>query len=350
MLWILITSFGIGLFSISFFVDQMHCEDLLLVMPTLSNASEISSKTLEKLSQESFLSSYEIRSMESLKVLNQKYPVALIKTNYAYPFLLEKRLSTGSFFTEQDQKRQKKMAVLNKTAAYAIFGNLNICGLRINILEETYTITGIIDDKEAENNIYVPITPLELNPNTFVVQIGERFKKNEIENKCIALGLERGDYHFIDLNRLSDLIHGVFYMGLKWLIIGLSLLCLRKKQIRLRESIEIIKSLSKQFYMGALLRYHLKDALKVIFHLGESLLIIVVILKLAQSSISFFLIWHNTTELPVLNGQSSFAQIYLEMRNLFFISHSLLIGLFISIILLLMGTFCKTTSAPATKL
>ncbi|MBF4691903.1 ABC transporter permease [Fusibacter ferrireducens] len=350
MLWILIISFGIGLLSISIFSDQLHCENLLLATPTLSNTSKISSKALEKLTQEAFLSSYEIRSAETLKILNRSYPVALIKTNYAYPLLSGKNISSGSFFSEQDQKKQKKMAVLNKTAAYAMFGNDNIRGLHIDLSEETYTIEGVLDDKnKAENIIYVPAVS-DQSPNAFIVHMEERFKKSEIENKCIALGLERSDYHFLESNPLLTLIHGSFYVGLSWIIIALFLLRLRQKRMCLRENIELIKSLSKQFYVVTWLRSHPKTVLKLFFHLGEILLIIAVILKLIPSSITFFLVWHNTPELPVLSDISAFTQVYLQMKNLFFISQTLLIGLFISISLLLMGTFYKRASAPTTKL
>jgi hypothetical protein len=112
---------------------------------------------LETFARDQFLLTYEIPVPERAALPYAEYPVLLVGTNHAYPALLGFPLTEGAFFSQAAWKGRQRHAVLNETAAVAIFGSTRIVGERLRIRGETWLVTGLIrDGDEEECRIYVP--------------------------------------------------------------------------------------------------------------------------------------------------------------------------------------------------
>nr|WP_315021345.1 ABC transporter permease [uncultured Aminipila sp.] len=338
ILCLLAGTFLIGLLLITIYVNTMNCEDLLLVTPTSSDSSEISAEGLEKINGDLFLLTYEIVSKENLQALNANYDVALIKTNFTYPFIMHKKLLEGCFFTEQDQKEEKKSATLNEVAAYAMFGNINICGSKIKIGQDEYTVTGVINDKNEEKSVYIPASISEENPRAFVVGLEANLTREQIKNQCKSVMSEEKGYQLVYFGDLSRLVYGLFYMGLKLTVISIFLILIKRSYYSLQQNIKDYKNLFKKYYARELLQFYPKEVLKTFFVLTEMIFMIILIFNLIFSSIEYFLFWHDNTWILQLNDSSAFRILTSTLRTNIYLSLFFIVGFIINICLLLTET------------
>ncbi len=335
ILRIFAVAFLICLLLISAHVKLMNCDDLLLVMPIPSNTSEINAEALEKLNGDSFLLTYEIISKESIKALNKNYEVNLKKTNYSYPFTMKNNLIKGSFFTEQDQKERKKSAVLNKAASYAMFGNINICGSKINTGQDEYTVTGVIEDKSEKESIYVPAACSGANPDSFAVKMEANITEEQVKNKCKSAIMDENDYSFTYLKKLEGLVYKISFSGLKFAVISILIFIYKISQVRFRENLNNIRSLAKQIYIIELVRDHFKEVLEAVFLLIGMVLTIILILNITISFIEYFLLFSDYMPFMKFNDSSDFSIIASNLKLNIYISLIIIIGFFTNIIIIL---------------
>ncbi|MDY0295738.1 MAG: ABC transporter permease [Acidobacteriota bacterium] len=64
-----------------------------------------------------------------------------------YPFIRNWEIETGSFFTEQDVRGRRKVAVLGDTVAAEIFGERDPLGARIRLNRVPFTVIGTLKEK-----------------------------------------------------------------------------------------------------------------------------------------------------------------------------------------------------------
>lgn len=95
----------------------------------------------------------------------------LVYVNSAYPFIKESVVLSGSFFTEYAERNQDRHAVLNKQAAFQMFGGNSIHGETIEIENEIFYITGVLDDGEDEPAVYLPISLSDKYPQELIAKI-----------------------------------------------------------------------------------------------------------------------------------------------------------------------------------
>lgn len=295
VLWLLAATLLLGILTFTVYVKLLDYKDQLLVIPTASNSLKINAEALEKINGESFLLTYEILSQERVQTLNENSDGTIRKTNYAYPYVMHKKLLTGSFFTEQDQKEKKKAAILNKTAAYKMFGNTDICGSKVVIGQDEFTITGVIDDgRDKESNVYIPAVCSGENPSSFAVQMEDDLTEAWIKNECKAVvSTERG-YHYICFGTLADLVLGLFFIFLKIGAIVTLLLLLKKSDNALRESRKKIRQLSERFYFKELIRNNSKEVMKAASIAAAMISMVILALGLAFSFMDYFMLLNDT--------------------------------------------------------
>lgn len=339
ILCLLAASFLVGLLFLTVHIKIMHCEHLLLVTPTRSDSWEVSAEELEKINGDLFLLTYEIGSKENIQALNANYDVALTKTNFTYPFIMHKKLLEGSFFTEKDQKEGKKSVTLNKAAAYAMFGNLNICGSEVKIGQDEYTVTGVINDKNEEKNVYIPASISQDNPSSFVVRLEDNITREQIKNQCKLVVSEENGYRFVYFKDLNRLVYGQLYMGLKLTVISIFLLFIGRSYCILQQNIKEYQNLFKKYYVRELIQYYPQKVVRTGFILTGMILMIILIFNLIFSSIEYFLFWHDNIWVFQLNDSSTYGFLTSTLKRYIYLSLFFIVGFFINICLLLMENF-----------
>jgi len=343
-LWILAAVFLIGLLIVHLLVWELDCDDLLLITPISSNSSSINSEQLEEINGDAFLLTYEILSRENLQALNSNYDVTLKKTNYTYHYLLGYKMVNGSFFTEEDQKRKQRAAVLNKAAAYAMFGNLDVCGRKIVISQEEYIVAGVMedrDDKMEEDgekdvllNIYIPASISEQNPASFMVQLNGDLTVEQVKSECKDLAVPESGYEYIHFGVLAALVKGALFIGIKLALIGIFLALLRKSYDEFRTSINHIRELNEDDYLRQIIRQNPKLVMKSVGLSAAMALAVMLIMNMSISFIGYCLLWNDSISL-LKNGDSSiFGEIAASLKRDIYLSVFLLIGFSIDMILI----------------
>lgn len=319
-----------GLFFLTIHVKMINCENLSLVTPTSSDSSEISANELEKINGDLFLLTYEILSKENLQALNANYDVTLIKTNFTYPFIMHKKILEGSFFTEKEQKEEKKAAVLNKAAAYGMFGNIKVCGSMIKIGQDEYTVAGVINDETEDKSVYIPASISKENPRSFAIKLENNLTREQIKNQCKSVVSEEDGYRFVYFEDLIQLVSGLFYIGLKLTAISLLMLLIKKNYCILQQNIKDYKNLYQQYYVCELLKYYPKKIINVIFVTVALILMSILIINLIFSSIEFVLFYHDHIWFLQLNDSSAFGYLTSTLKMNIYFSLFLMGGFFIN--------------------
>ncbi|MDR2133802.1 MAG: ABC transporter permease, partial [Treponema sp.] len=148
---------GAGLCVPAFITGTSGLGDLFLAAPADIHAPEIDLQKIERFCDEHFPLTYEIPGPEKAVILGAEYPVTLIGTNSRYPRILGYSMADGSFFSKQAWKGGERHAVLNGKAAFDLFGSIRAAGNCVKIRNETWIVTGVINDGDDENRrIYVP--------------------------------------------------------------------------------------------------------------------------------------------------------------------------------------------------
>lgn len=87
--------------------------------------------------------------------------ISVIATNENYRFFSNIEMIKGAFFNGSQFDRKLKVAVVNKEAAYQVFGNHNCIGEYIYLNRSAFKIIGIAERKDAKRaEIYIPSTLL----------------------------------------------------------------------------------------------------------------------------------------------------------------------------------------------
>jgi len=141
--------------------------DLLYIAPKTAEMRELNGVKLEELNGDTVIISYEILSNARVGAINANYDCILIKTNYTYNYLFNNPIVSGGFFAKDAQELDRKVAVLNLTAANTLFGNSNIYGKSITVNKIGYAVVGVINDgADDKNHVYTPVIYTSDQDNT----------------------------------------------------------------------------------------------------------------------------------------------------------------------------------------
>lgn len=150
--------------------------------------------------------------------------IRISATNENYAYFTNMGILQGTFFNEIQIERKYRLAVLNESASYKLFGTVDGVGQIIYLNRVPYKVTGIVKEQEenAEAKIYISYTVLE--------DAGDELSVNQIwcrlENPAeAALISDQLGYSIKTINmvRTNDL-KGIF-MQRFWISILLIDLC-----------------------------------------------------------------------------------------------------------------------------
>ncbi|MDR2808904.1 MAG: ABC transporter permease [Spirochaetaceae bacterium] len=138
-------------------VDRGGYDNLLLAAPLSYFGTEIDLENIERFCEDEFLVTYELPFLCSVSNGSNRYELTGIATNNIWSSINACRMISGSFFTKGAYDTKARHAVLNRSAAFAIFGGNNIAGKTLKIQYGSWIITGVIDDGDDEaGHIYIP--------------------------------------------------------------------------------------------------------------------------------------------------------------------------------------------------
>ncbi len=345
LLWILAAAFLVGLLVEALSVRMLDREDILLITPISSNSSSINAERLEEINGDHFLLSYEILTRENLRALNANSEVTLRKTNYVYHHMMGFKMLTGSFFTEEDQKRKQKAAVLNEAAAYAMFGSIDVCGRKVILDQGEYIVVGVIDDrKDAEGrdseqdqvyNVYIPASVSDQAPYSFAVQLNNTMTVAQVKNECKELTVPESGYQYIHFGNLAGLVYGMLFIALKTALIGYLLSFFRKSHDEFKAYTGQIRSLHERFYYKEIFHRDPNAIMKATVSGAAMTLTILLILSITFSFIEYYLLWEESASALKSADFSAFGEIASALQRAVYLSAFLLTGFILDIVLLL---------------
>lgn len=150
--------------------------------------------------------------------------VEIIGTNSLYPKFSNMSLSSGSFFTENAQEQNSRVAVIDEELALELFNTVQIVGKKIELFGKSFNIIGVIDDNESLLNnlvdddipsIYIPCSTLmELNSTASITHMELKTTDNTtfgnntiiVKEGLQAIGKNPENYSITDFNIEEALI------------------------------------------------------------------------------------------------------------------------------------------------
>lgn len=201
---------------------QKAYQNQLLVRPASLAARALVPEALDEFSKEEFQLTYEIRQTATVETEHKRDTVAMVGTNYAYPYVMNYVMSSGGFFTESAQNAHSKFAVLNEFTAYQLFGSIDICGVGFKLNNERFTVAGVIQDQDEDTaNVYVPAYFTDGGAETLMAKMdGQNFTQAYVVNALKEIGIHENNYTFINLERNAHVFLERFYVAALVLLLG----------------------------------------------------------------------------------------------------------------------------------
>lgn len=201
---------------LAFLSGRAGYRNLLLITPKGIVSHGQNLDKIEELCEDEFLITYEIPQKTTVQAANSRYPATLVGTNSVYPDVMGYRLLGGGFFTKSAWDAKEKHAVLNKTAAFTIFGSGNIAGGVMQINGEPWIVAGVIEDGNVEDaNIYVPSSVLGGQAQALMAMISGDVSGAYAANTLKSLGIQDTDYNFVNLSAAAAMFSGRFSVAWK---------------------------------------------------------------------------------------------------------------------------------------
>jgi len=186
----------------AFLAKGEKIKNVLLVVPSEIGSPRIDIQQIEEFSEKEFLLTYEIPTAQKVSLSNAEYPVTLIGTNSVYFNILGLAAVEGSFFSKQAWSGKLKHAALNEKAAFTIFGSSRIAGSRFRMGNDTWLVTGVIQDgDDAHCKVYVPSSTRGAGASTLLALMSPSggFNEDYVRNSLKTLGIRDGNFNFINL-------------------------------------------------------------------------------------------------------------------------------------------------------
>lgn len=230
---------------------SMRYDNLLLAVPQKTGTAGLNTQKLEEFCEEEFLLTYEIKQEKNAKAVNSSHVVTLIGTNAAYPDIIGYVMLDGGFITKAAWEAAERHAVLNETAAFKLFGSKNISGKTLRIGGETWFITGVIQDKDADNaNIYAPSSVTGGSPQSLMSLTGGSITQVYAVNALKSLGIRDTAYDFYNLSSLASLYGEFFLVAWQAAVCLLAILAAAIAAIRAQDFMRSLKVKLKKEYIA----------------------------------------------------------------------------------------------------
>lgn len=107
----------------------------------------------------------EVRQNEQVKYKNQNTNTTIFGTSPDYPSVRNYSVQSGRFFTKQEVRGSRKVAVIGPTTAQNLFGSVSPVGKSINIKGSRFKVVGLMTPKGAtggfgdpDDQVFIPVT------------------------------------------------------------------------------------------------------------------------------------------------------------------------------------------------
>ncbi|MDR0378289.1 MAG: ABC transporter permease [Spirochaetaceae bacterium] len=234
--------------------------NLLLVSPIEDGSAVLDPHKLREIAGDAFLLTYEARRQAQVKTAYAQMPVTLIGTNSLYPALTLHPMLAGGFFTDAAEKGRKREAVLNRAAAFRLFGGEAVAGNVLAIEGAPWLVTGVMDDGEEDSpRVYIPAASAGEGPRSLVVLLGRGVDAARVKNILMPLGVNETSHVFFDLSEAVRAYGERFTLALRVFICALFWGFARRRAVVLKTRVSALHAYLKHAYIGELLRRLLRE-------------------------------------------------------------------------------------------
>lgn len=298
-----------ALFVLALTAGPEQYRNLLLVTPSIYSATGFSPKKIEQFCKDKFLITYEIPQAKTAEAVHSNHQITTIGTNSCYWNLMSYSLLNGSFFTKTAWDDKQNHAVLNETAAYDIFGSINISGRTLKINGETWLVVGVIQDEDNESSkVYIPssVTGGQTNSLLALIDVDAGINEAYAKNTLKGLGVNETSYYIMNLSDAALIYLERFSAAWKTALCILILIFMRYKMIILKNKYLCYKDRLRQKYLKELFMENRMDFLKTT---GSIILLMTgaaVIGSILPQILSTCLKWQDLPPASILFGERNF--------------------------------------------
>jgi len=277
---------------------SLRCEEEQygrLLLAKSAAAHGLSPQQIEDFCAEEFLITYEIERAAMAQAHSFRLPVAMIGTNSCYAQVMGYRMLAGGFFSSAAWQAGNRAAVLNRAAAFQLFGNNEVTGQTLKLEGANWLVSGVLDDGDAENpRVYVPAGVMEGNVGSLLVLLDDNLVNADYAvNGLKQLGVYDSNYTIVNLAAVSAAFGQRLTVGLRLLLMLFILLLSRQCAGWLFRRLPLYREQFKQLYLRELLAAHraglAKTALAAIALLGG----IAALITLGLQILAICLTWPN---------------------------------------------------------
>ena len=304
--------------------------NLLLVTPAVFSAPGFHPEKVEQLCEDEFLVTYEIPQAKTAEAVHSTRPITAIGTNSSYRNILGYTVLDGSFFTKTAWDAKQKYAVLNETAAYDIFGSINISGETLKINGETWLVAGVMRDGDEESpNVYLPSSVTGGQADSLLAFLDANAGVNEAyaKNAMKELGVNEANYNIVNLSSSALAYEERFSVARETAVCILILIFIRYQGIKLKNKLLDYKNRLKSKYLKELFAENRIDLIKAAGSVFLLISGVAAILHILLQILEICLKWQTLPPASILLNEKSFQgrmaflqDHYLLGTALFFIS------------------------------
>jgi len=293
-----------GLCVTAFLAEREGKENLLMVLPLRIGSPRIDVQKIEEFSQDEFLITYEIPGSERISLPNGNFPVTVIGTNESFPQILRLKMLEGSFFSKQAWTGKLRHAVLNEKAAFTIFGSSRVVDNRFRIRNETWLVTGVIDDGDDEySRVYVPSSIQGAPASELLTLMSTGFDESYIKNSIKSLEIRESSFSFFNFGTQIRLLWERFLiiplLFFAFLFLGL----LQPFIVKFTKSLAALRAILDRHYTKEILSKNRKAALKPMALAIVILFLPSAALFLFLRIVSIVLRWQDIPSITALNRE-----------------------------------------------
>ncbi|MCL1817192.1 MAG: ABC transporter permease, partial [Clostridiales bacterium] len=205
------------------------------------------------------------------------------------------RLLAGGFISNATWQAQTREVVLNKTAAFQLFGGNEVVGQTLKLGNESWLVSGVLDDKNTITPcIYAPASVTGGEADSLLVLMDKTaVNADYAKNALKQLGIYEHNYVIVNLATASATFDQRLIVGFKIILILIIILLLRYCLKSLAKRLPLYREQLKQLYPSELLTKHfsalIKTALAALALLGGLAVLLILALQILATCLS----WQN---------------------------------------------------------
>ena len=223
-------------FTVGKNVEHSMCDETY-ILSFRQNSRQFSESDIAAFEQEGVRLTYAGYLYPEVSSGFRKQKATVIATNENFPYFTKMDIKVGAFFNGMQEERELRVAVLNKTAAYDLFGNDNCIGEIVFLNRVSYEVIGITNEKSNTAKIYIPYQTVSVltTDNTACNQIWCHFSNIAEASLMIGkAGFSMEDFDIQEINLFKKVFCLRFYLPLVIACIGIALFFWKKIRLNVK--------------------------------------------------------------------------------------------------------------------